>query len=230
MLNTKGNMYDWISETWNPLGGVCPHACEYCYVKSFKIPGLKFKYSMQPRLYPAELKNFGSGKLIFVCSCIDLFACPKELIEKVLAHCRKYPDNKYLFQTKNTLRMMKYRHWLPRACILGTTIETNRVYPQMGNTLLPKDRMAFIHLLYTEHFDTMVTCEPIMDFDLDEMLNLIYLCSPEWVNIGADSKGHNLPEPSPEKIKALIDGLRVANIEVKLKPNLKRLVGNLENL
>jgi hypothetical protein len=65
-----------------------------------------------------------------------------------------------------------------------------------------------------------------MDFDLNEMLTLIYLCSPEWVNIGADSKKNNLPEPSPEKIQALIDGLQKGKIEVKLKSNLKRLIGD----
>jgi DNA repair photolyase len=219
-------MYDWISETWNPISGECPHGCSYCYVKSFKIPALKFKYLGKPRIPLTALKNLCSGKFIFVCSCIDLFACPVKLIEEVLAHCRKYPDNKYLFQTKNTSNLMKYRHWLPKDCILGTTIETNRVYPQMGNTPSPKNRMSNIHLLHTDAFDTMVTVEPIMDFDLNEMLTLIYLCSPEWVNIGADSKGHNLPEPSPEKIKALIDGLRKAKIKVKIKPNLKRLKGD----
>lgn len=220
----KSNMYDWITETWNPIGGVCPHACPYCYVKSFKIPALKLKYSMQPRLYPEELKNLGSDKLIFVCSCIDLFACSEALIKEVMGHCRKYPGNKYLFQTKNTMRMMKYRHLLPKDCILGTTIETNRTYLQMGNTPSPKDRMMFIHLLYTEVFETMVTVEPIMDFDLDELLNLIYLCSPEFVAIGADSKKHKLPEPPPEKIKSLLEALRGMKIEVKLKPNLKRLM------
>lgn len=218
------NMYDWITETWNPVGGECPHGCFYCYVKSFKIPALKAKYSGEPRLIEREFKNLGSGKFFFVCSCIDLFACSEFIISKVLAHCRKYPDNMYLFQTKDTSRLMKYRHWLPADCILGTTIETNRVYPQMGNTPKPEHRMSNIHLLHTDAFDTMVTVEPIMDFDLEEMLNLIYLCSPAWVNIGADSKGHNLPEPSPEKIKALIDGLKKAKIEVRLKPNLKRIM------
>ena len=38
---------------------------------------------------------------------------------------------------------------------------------------------------------------------------------------GADSKGHNLPEPSAEKVQRLIAGLGA--IEVKLKSNLRRL-------
>jgi hypothetical protein len=42
------------------------------------------------------------------------------------------------------------------------------------------------------------------------------------VNIGADSGNNRLPEPSPEKIAALIEALRPYT-RVYLKPNLKRL-------
>lgn len=44
--------------------------------------------------------------------------------------------------------------------------------------------------------DTYVTIEPIMDFDLDEMVNLIKRCKPEQVNIGKNTnKMVQLPEP-----------------------------------
>lgn len=45
------------------------------------------------------------------------------------------------------------------------------------------------------------------------------------VTIGADSKGSNLPEPSKEKIEALIKELRKFT-QVKLKQNLNRLIKN----
>jgi hypothetical protein len=38
-----------------------------------------------------------------------------------------------------------------------------------------------------------------------------------------NSGNNHLPEPSPEKIAALIGALRENNIEVHLKKNLKRL-------
>jgi len=49
-----------------------------------------------------------------------------------------------------------------------------------------------------------ITIEPIMDFDLFEFVELIKYIQPIQVNIGADSKNHGLPEPSAEKINALI--------------------------
>ena len=29
-------MYEWITKTWNPIGGECPIDCGYCFVKAMK--------------------------------------------------------------------------------------------------------------------------------------------------------------------------------------------------
>ena len=62
-----------------------------------------------------------------------------------------------------------------------------------------------------------------MDFDLPELVQMIKDISPEFVSVGADSKGHNLPEPSGEKVSALIEELEKFS-QVKQKDNLKRLL------
>jgi hypothetical protein len=71
-----------------------------------------------------------------------------------------------------------------------------------------------------------VTIEPILDFDLDEMVDLIKRCEPIQVNIGADSGNHKLPEPSKEKVLQLIDVLNEFTL-VKRKKNLKRIIGTV---
>jgi len=35
MIKSKGNMYDWVDYTWNPIKGKCEHDCSYCYMKKF---------------------------------------------------------------------------------------------------------------------------------------------------------------------------------------------------
>lgn len=215
----KGNMYDWVTHTWNTVKGECPHGCTYCYCK-------RFGKQRPVRFDAKELKaDLGSGNFIFVGSSCDMYAeaIPKQWIWDTLEHCRKHRNN-YLFQSKNPTRILKYKGWLPYNCVCGTTIETNRIYPQMGNAPRPKHRMSSIHTLACERFKTMVTLEPIMDFDLSDLLSLIYSCQPEWVNIGADSQGHKLPEPEPDKILTLIEDLQKVGIEVRIKPNLKRLL------
>ena len=56
--------------------------------------------------------------------------------------------------------------------------------------------------------DTFVTCEPLMDFDLDEMVAMLKACQPKQVNIGRNSvRQVQLPEPDDDKVKALISEL-----------------------
>jgi protein gp37 len=168
-----------------------------------------------------ELKtNLGSGNFIFVGSSNDMFAAdvPREWIQRTIDHCNKF-DNNYLFQTKNPERLLEFE--LPKNSVVCTTIETNRVYPEiMQNSPNPNARAAAFSLIFLPIY---VTIEPIMDFDLVEMLNIIKQCDPVQVNIGADSGNHKLPEPSKEKVLKLIDGLnRFTTIE--RKRNLSRIL------
>ena len=68
-----------------------------------------------------------------------------------------------------------------------------------------------------------VTIEPIMDFDLNGLVTLVKFCRVKQVNIGADSKGHKLPEPDPGKIRELIEALDEFTV-VDIKKNLIRLL------
>lgn len=222
----KSNMYDWITKSWNPLGGSCPHDCSYCYVKSFHQPSIKKKYSGKPFLIHKEVnKPLSKNHLYFVCSMIDLFAqkIPSSVILKILEQTRKYPKNTYLFQTKNPERMKDFQDQFPRKCILGTTIESDKMYDFMGKTPCPIDRALAMNAL-SKKFKTMITIEPIVKFDPFEFWNMICIGDPSFVNIGADSKKNNLPEPSKDDIKLLIKNIKHEGFEIKIKPNLKRLL------
>lgn len=216
LVESKGNMYTWVTHTWSPVGGECCHNCSYCYVGRWgKKPPLNIKEKMLN-------DDLGNGNVIFVVSGGDLFAknVPSEWIFKVLAHCRKF-DNAYLFQSKNPIRFLDFLEYIPRS-IFCTTIETNRVYyPEMGNTPSPRDRAVAMDLL--DGFDRYVTIEPIMDFDLTELVDIINLCHPIQVNIGADSGNNHLPEPSKDKILALIEELKKFTV-IDQKRNLARLL------
>jgi DNA repair photolyase len=216
-------MYEWVSHTHCHLGGECPHHCSYCYVDHFPF-GRPKKYQGELRLIEKELSvNYGSGKTIFVENCNDLFAeeVPQEFVHRVMRHCKEYPDNIYVFQTKNPARAFyvgKIR-W-PENSILGCTIETNRQMHEISNAPDPDDRMYWMSMIEGRKF---ITIEPIMDFDVDILASWIGRIRPEFVNIGADSKGHNLPEPTPEKVHALIAELNEYGIEIREKHNLERL-------
>lgn len=141
-----------------------------------------------------------------------------------MIHCKKYPGNRYLFQSKNPARFFDF-DWRGINVVLGTTIETNRltnIFRYSGGANPSERSIALSHFAKND-FTTMVTIEPILDFDIASLFLLIEKCKPAWVNIGADSKRHHLPEPSATKIHNLIEFLDACQIEIKLKSNLKRL-------
>jgi protein gp37 len=217
LTESKGNMYSWVTHTWNTVKGECPHGCTYCYMKRWgKQKPVRFDMS--------ELKtDLGRDNFIFVGSSCDLFAweIPNNWIIDTLKHCWNYPNNTYLFQSKNPEGFKEFEPYLPINTKICTTIETNRYYSEMGDTPETALRSEYMHDL--EYLDKYVTIEPIMDFDLEDMVNIIRWCNPIQVNIGADSGNNNLPEPSKEKILALIDELKKFTV-IDQKRNLSRLL------
>ena len=220
----RGNMYNWCTHTFNVIKGECPHQCSYCYCK---------RWGKQSPLHfdEKELKtDLGSGNFIFVGSSCDMWADDISLswIAPILGRCFDFPNNRYLFQSKNPARFGV--HPFPKDTIIGTTIETNRDYHTNVPFPLSKAPQTIkrVEAMIRHTEPKMVSIEPILDFDLPEMTNFIKWINPKFVSIGADSKGHNLPEPPPDKIKALIKELQGITT-VKIKDNLKRLTrGGIE--
>jgi DNA repair photolyase len=218
---SKGQMYSWVTHTWSPIIG-CPMQCSYCYVKAFRD---------QP-VTPILRNDFpplGKNRTIFVGHLCDMFApkVPSEMVRRVFVHCSKYP-NTYVFQSKNPVgiatAMYEYR-MLHLDVMLGTTIETNRVdvLSAISKAPMPHERATWIRELKQEGFKTFVTVEPILDFDIEPFADLIALADPDWLNIGADSKGHNLPEPTREKVLEFVEALQRRGVQIHHKENLDRL-------
>ena len=211
MINkSKGNMYKFITNTWNPIKGKCLHDCTYCYMKS--IP----QYS-KPLFIESEMTTPLNGKSIFIGSSTDVFAnnIPSEWIDKILNHCMEEYDKRncqsFLLQSKNPKRFLEFiNHPIMKRCVLCTTIETNRFYPDfMCNAPKIEERVEAMEEIAKQGKATMVTAEPLMQFDLETMLEYIKRCQPKVVNIGRNSRRDvELPEPTKEEVQQLISGLK----------------------
>lgn len=219
---STGNMYEFITHTWNTIKGKCPHGCSYCYMK---------RWGKQPPLHfdEKELKtDLGKNNFIFVGSSCDMFAknIPFDWVYETLEHCKKHTENEYLLQTKNTdnLALAMFFQMLNEYFSLCTTLETNRTYRAiMNNSPSIIDRVLNFAKIPAER--KYITIEPIMDFDLPEFITMIKHCNPRQVNIGADSnpERNRLPEPPKGKILELIAELETFTKVVK-KKNLKRIL------
>jgi DNA repair photolyase len=229
LIKSKGNMYDWVTHTHSHLAGKCPHECSYCYVQAMAkhYPQMRTRYSGDIRMVKEELKvPYGKDKIIFVEHMNDMFAehVPDGFIFDILQHCREWPGNVYVFQTKNPLRTRDFKAMFPKDRIIGTTIETNREIPGSKAPIPYKRFEAMVSI----EGDKFVTIEPIMDFDVDVLAAWMKTIKPTFINIGADSKKSDLPEPSAEKILELVKRIQDARIEIRKKINLERLLDATE--
>jgi len=229
MRKQKGNMYEFIDYTWNPLAGECIHDCEYCYVKNSSISSNP-KYQGKPRVVAKELKEkLGNNNAIFVCSANDLFAenVDKNTINKVLEKTREkqktltQKPNTYYFQTKNPQRFHEYIDKFPENSVLTTTIETNREYGISKAPAVAERKKAMEKI---KKHRKMITIEPVIDFDLNIFARWLNEINPDKITIGADSKNCGLPEPSASKIKSLINNID-KEVNIYIKSNLKRITG-----
>jgi DNA repair photolyase len=174
-----------------------------------------------------EMKtDLGRGNFIFVGSSCDMFAKDVQGADICLVLAKisnRGGENKYLFQTKNPARFYDFIGSLPSDFIVCTTLESSRNYPEyMGHTPAIVERADAMRSLHKKGVKTMVTVEPIMDFDTPYFVKLIKETGAFQVNIGADSGHNRLPEPSPDKVQDLIQALEMETT-VKMKPNLKRV-------
>lgn len=234
-MSTK--MFDKVDETWNAWSG-CEHGCIYCWARDLAETKLahvpRYQSGFRPRLNESEFrKSFKPGTFVFVCDMGDLFGAwvPSEAIQRVIDHVAKFPETTFLFLTKNPARYDEFE--FPQNCILGATIETNCSEHTVAcsSAPLPLERYEAMLPLGFEiqvrtpegDFETacekqrlMLAIEPIMDFDFEVMVGWVEQIKPEFVYVGYDNWGHNLPEPPLEKTMSLIERLE-SHTEVRTK-------------
>ena len=231
LKEATGNMYEFITHTWNPIIGKCPHDCKYCYV-IYKYGQMK---NETLRIDKDSLNDdFGTGKFIFVGSGVDLFAndIPEEWINRVLDKCHQDNNdlfgvrNRFLFQSKNPSRMLQFiDHPVFQSSVVCTTIESNRYYPSiMNHAPHIEERALAMSEIANRGMETYLTIESIMAFDREELVRLIRMCRPTQVNIGANTYTKiRIPEPTREEIFDLVNEI-MDECKVELKDNLNRII------
>ena len=218
--------------TWNVFVG-CRFDCNYCCARSMALGRLKdsprYRQGFKPHLVEEELgRSFTPGELIFVSFMGDIsFASWVELI-LILDRIKRFPRTDFLFLTKNP---SKFFDWdgeeisLPANTYLGTTIETNRNLSR-SITLAPRPWERFNSLASFPHARKFVSIEPLIDFNLPELISWLETIKPEIVEVGADNYGHQLPEPPWGKVEELLGRLREFVPKVVEKEGLARLKQN----
>jgi len=223
------NMYEDSIFQWNIFKG-CHFDCVYCR-KSYQLQAKRQKHRCQacydytPHLHLERLqddwikknlpKKTEGDQFIWCCSSGDISFLNKGWMQTILDKIKTMPDLTFFMQTKNPQCFWNLN--LPENIILGITLETNRGkdYDKISGAQIPPLRVLdFIERIWDRKF---ITIEPILDFDMDNFIDLITEINPERIYIGYDTKKCKLPEPSLKKTLKLIKKLREKGFYVKEK-------------
>lgn len=223
MTTATNNMYKLAVKRWNPFAG-CRFDCRYCR-PSFQAQAKRQRkrcgqcYNYEPHEHPKRLTDSlprtGYAQFIFTAASGDVAFCSTAYLERVVARMREEKDKTFLLQSKNPATFKRVE--FPRNVILGTTIETNRDRLCAGVAKAPPPSKRYEALRDLDHPLKMVTIEPVLDFDLEVLLQWITEIKPVMVWIGYDSRRCNLVEPALEKVRELHWRLSLLKIPVILK-------------
>ena len=226
---------DWATMSWNPVTG-CRHGCPYCYARRTatrfnagledpaplagglhvlpeKIKATPYPYGFEPTLHRYRLdqpQHTAEPQTVFVCSMADLFGrwVPTSWIVEVLDACRKAPQHRYLFLTKNTARYLELDHLalLPH--------ESNFWY---GSTVANMDAVG-MYVMQGVNINSFWSMEPLLGpVDMAAAEGL-----PEWVILGAETG--NRPDkvtPAREWVDNIVAFCEENEIPVFFKNNLR---------
>lgn len=211
-------------KTWNPFMG-CLFDCEYCK-PSFQLQAKRQKqrcmvcYNYLPHEHPDRFSRIPNAKTIFVCGngdiCFSYKDYTERIIEAVSKHSNKHPGTAYYFQSKRPAYFIPFVEHFPDSAIILTTLETNRDTGYSNVSKAPLPSLRYEQFLQLPYDRKVITIEPIMEFDLEIFLSWIVSLKPEYVWLGFNSRPKQVVmlEPSEDKVRQLIEGIRNQNIKI----------------
>jgi protein gp37 len=206
-MNKQGpNGIGWCTETWNPIKGLCPESCDFCYARRIYA---RFHYDPAIRLDEKELMapyKLKKPAMIFCGSTIDMFHQDIHggWLRQIVKVVKDNPQHVFLF----LYHFSPHRGVFPYNCWLGLTVtsysDANKAV-QFSNT-------------YPDHIK-FFSFEPLLgDPEIsDEAFEKI-----DWIIIGAETgnrKGKVIPKPS--WIPELLNAADIHHLPVYMKDSLQ---------
>jgi len=146
---------------------------------------------------------------------------PESIIIPILTWIKSNVASKFLILTKNPTFFEKYAKRIPRNCVLGTTIETDRsdFTSIFSMAPPPQERLSVMKWVRNNlPNERVLVIEPIMKFT-EQFSNEINSIEAKWVVIGYDNYRNSLPEPEEHEVDNLILKINKSKI---IKKNMKK--------
>jgi len=196
---------EWADYSWNPIKGMCPTGCWYCYARRMYQ---RFGLDAEIRLDVDELMADFPKKpsRIFVCSTFELFHPLADPYRRnVFRHIRLTPEHTFIILTKMPERIDRL---MPDNVWLGTTITQQNEASRKADLMKHEARIRFI------------SYEPMLDGLDPAILNGL-----DWAILGRLTGHGRRHDPEPELIEAFIDDAKIMGVPLFLKDNLEEICG-----
>lgn len=199
---------EWCDYTWNPIKGLCPVGCWYCYGrKIYQRFGMnpKVRLNLNELIMPFPKKP----SRIFVCSTFELFhpiadKWRDEIFEIINLESR----HTFIILTKMPERIDRP---MPDNVWLGVSVSRRDDLRRIDKLHEAKSRVRF------------VSYEPLLDDDGAAPNGL--LSGLDWVIVGKlTGHGHAL-DPSRDSVENIVKAAQLWDIPIFLKNNLREIWG-----
>ena len=212
---------EWCDATINPVKGLCPMACSYCYArrmyKRFKWnPEIRFDWSVANDLARMKPKS-----RVFWGSTFELFhsLVDPEWQRLIFEAVKRHPELTHIFLTKQPQNLIKWSPF-PENCWVGASATTK------GAAWNADKYLSFI-----EAKVKFLSLEPLLEWsagdfggsflERDNHIN--------WLIIGQQTPVSAKTQPKIEWIQEIVEAADKAGVPVFLKDNLKPLILDNKN-
>ena len=214
---------EWCDYTINPVKGLCPMACSYCYARAMYK---RFKWNPEITFmedWAMPLVRMKPSK-IFVGSTIELFGewIPERWMKNIMETPKSFPRHTFIFLTKQPQNLIKWSPF-PSNCWVGVSCSDFEKYGK-----------ALFHLINVRAKVKFISFEPLLEriteqYNSEMMATDLKFVGINWIIIGRKTPVSKKTEPKAEWIKEIVEAADKAGVPVFLKNNLKPLLDYYPN-
>lgn len=194
---------EWCDITINPVKGLCPMACDYCYARRMYK---RFKWNPEIRYdgYSDFDRLTNKPSRVFVGSTMELFGdwINPDWMHMIYAKILSRPQHTFTFLTKQPQNLIKFSPY-PDNCWIG--VSTN------GNDSNSGLEDVFRNIQAKVKF---VSIEPLLDYTPMDFRWV------DWVIVGRQTPPTKQTEPNIDWITNIIMDARTSHVPIFLKNNL----------
>lgn len=199
---------EWTDYTWNPIKGICPVGCWYCYAKKiYQRFGWNPELDLVNYIDLQEPRKIKKPSKIFLCSTVEFFhpnihPSWREVIFDVIKNCPQHTFQILTKMPENIDREMPDNVWL------GMT-STNHNEDEKIDEFLEKTEAKIKFISYEPLLEAPAPC----------------LICEDWIIVGRLTGYGNKHNPKREWIEQLVYHAKIDKIPIFLKDNLKHIWG-----